>query len=280
MASSTNVIEVHETTFENDVVQKSHEKTVVVDFWAAWCGPCRMLGPILERLANEPDSNFILAKVDVDRNPGLSMRFGVQGIPAVKAFRDGQMVGGFVGAQPEPRVRSFIDQVAPAGNGESEVSAEKLLADRNWQAAEVEFRQRLERDPVNAKAKIGLARALIGQGNGCKAQFYLEDARNIAETHEAAERLLPLANFSCFTSKNAGENTEVTILEAQYRQAGMLLNSGKYAPALDGILEVLRHNKQYREGQAKAVALGIFELLGDNDSLTQAYRRELASILF
>jgi putative thioredoxin len=239
-----------------------------------------MLGPILERLAGEPDSNFILAKVDVDRNPGLSMRYGVQGIPAVKAFRDGQMVGGFVGAQPEPRVRSFIDEVAPGGAGETAVSAEKLLAERLWTEAETEYRQSLEHDPMDAKAKIGLAKALIGQGKGCKAQFYLEDARNAAETLETAERLLPLATYSCFASKNSDQNAEVTVLEAQYRQAAGLLNRGKFSPALDGLLEVLRHNKQYRDGQAKAVVLGVFELLGDDDPLTQAYRRELASILF
>jgi len=280
MAQAPNVIEVHETTFEQDVLQKSHEKTVVVDFWAAWCGPCRMLGPILERLANEPDNNFILAKVDVDRNQGLSMRFGVQGIPAVKAFRDGQMVGGFVGAQPEPMVRKFIEEVAPGQGSESSTSAEKLLADRKWQEAEEQYRQLLEQDPVRAEAKIGMAKALIGQSKGCKAQFYLEDARNSVETLETAERLLPLANYSCMATKQVDADVDVTVIEAQYRQAAVLFNKGKYAAALDGLLDVLRQNRNYRDGQAKAVVLGMFELLGDEDRLTQAYRRELASILF
>jgi putative thioredoxin len=269
MAFTANVINVDEMTFERDVIQKSHEKTVVVDFWAAWCGPCRMLGPVLERLAGEPDSNFILAKVDVDANPSLSMRFGVQGIPAVKAFRDGQVAGEFVGAQPEPRVRQFIQQVAPASG-----------AERRWDEAAVLYQQTLEENPANVQARLGFAKTLIGQGQGCKAKVYLSDLKNETVTVESAERLLPVAEFLCSVAEKGNDNAEVTVVEAQYRQAARLFSQGKLAPAMDGLLDVLRHNKNYRNGQAKAVMLGVFELLGDEDPLTSAYRREMASILF
>ena len=280
MAQATNIIDVQEATFERDVIQKSFEKAVVVDFWAAWCGPCRMLGPTLERLAAEPDSNFILAKVDVDSNPGLSMRYGVQGIPAVKAFRDGQIVDDFVGAQPEPMVRKFIEGIAPSAAGEAVISADNLLLDRQWQEAESLFREMLELDPAGASAKLGLAKSLLGQGDGCKARFYLEDLKLLAETMDHAERLLPLAEYLCAASEIKNKNAEITVVEAQYRQAASLFSDGKFAPALDGLLEVLRHNKNYRDGQAKAVVLGVFELLGDEDPLTQVYRRELGSVLF
>jgi len=280
MAQATNIIDVQEATFENEVIQKSFEKTVVVDFWAAWCGPCRTLGPTLERLANEPDSNFILAKVDVDSNQGLAMRYGIQGIPAVKAFRDGQIVDDFVGAQPEPMVRQFIEKIAPSAAGEAVTSADKLLEDRQWQEAESLFREKLELDPAGAVAKLGLAKSLLGQGDGCKARFYLEELKLVVEAIEPAERMLPLAEYLCTASEIKDKNAEVTVVEAQYRQAARLFSDGKLAPALDGLLDVLRHNKNYRAGQAKAVVLGIFELLGDEDPLTQVYRRELGSILF
>jgi putative thioredoxin len=280
MAQATNIIDVQEATFESEVIQKSFEKAVVVDFWAAWCGPCRMLGPTLERLAGEPDSNFILAKVDVDSNQGLAMRYGIQGIPAVKAFRDGQIVDDFVGAQPEPMVRQFIEGIAPGATGEAVISADKLLEDRQWKEAESLFREMLEQDPAKATDKLGLAKSLLGQGDGCKARFYLEELKSVVETMDRAELLLPLAEYLCAASEIKDKNAEVTMVEAQYRQAARLFNDGKFAPALDGLLDVLRHNKNYRSGQTKAVVLGIFELLGDEDPLTQVYRRELGSILF
>jgi putative thioredoxin len=280
MAHTTNVIDVSEATFEQDVIQKSHEKTVVVDFWAAWCGPCRMLGPVLERLANEPGSNFVLAKVDVDANPGLAMRFGVQGIPAVKAFRDGRVAGDFVGAQPEPQVRQFLGEVAPAGGAEAPVSAETLIAERRWSEAVELCRELLADKPTSVEARLGLAKALIGLGQGCKAKAYLVDLHNEPTVMVSAERLLPLADFVCALAERGNSNAEVTVVEAQYRQSARLLSKGKIAPAMDGLLDVLRHNKEYRDGQARAVMLGVFELLGDEDPLTGAYRREMASILF
>jgi putative thioredoxin len=280
MAHTANVIDVSEATFERDVIQKSREMTVVVDFWAAWCGPCRMLGPILERLAGEPDSNFVLAKVDVDANPGLAMRFGVQGIPAVKAFRDGRVAGEFVGAQPEAQVRQFVQQVAPADGVEAAVSPEALLAERRWPEAAEHYREILADNPADLQARLGLAKALIGLGQGCKAKVYLVDLQSEPAVLASAERLLPTADFLCSVSEKANENAEVTVVEAQYRQAAHLLGQGKIAPAMDGLLDVLRHNKNYRDGQARAVMLGVFELLGDEDPLTGAYRREMASVLF
>ena len=280
MSHSANVIDVQEATFEQDVIQKSYERPVVVDFWAAWCGPCRMLGPTLERLAAEPNSNFILAKVDVDANPGLAMRYGVQGIPAVKGFRDGEIAEEFVGAQPEPMVRQFLKKLVPSELDRTMDAAEDLIARRRWDEAESVYRQLLATTPADPTLKLGLARTLIAQGKGCEAKPHLEDLLDVVETMAAAERLQPVADYVCAVADWDNENAELTVVEAQYRQAARLLSQGKMAPAMDGLLDVLRFNKEYRKGQAKAVILGIFELLGDEDSLTNAYRRELASVLF
>jgi thioredoxin len=112
-----NVLDVTDAAFQQDVIQKSHEMLVLVDFWAPWCGPCRMLGPTLEKLANEPNSNFVLAKVNTDQNQQYAQQFQVRGIPAVKAFRNGQLVDGFVGALSEPMVRQFLEGVGGGNAG-------------------------------------------------------------------------------------------------------------------------------------------------------------------
>jgi putative thioredoxin len=208
------------------------------------------------------------------------MRFNVQGIPAVKAYRDGQVAGEFVGAQPEPQVRQFLQQVAPAGEVETSVSAEALIAERRWSEAADLYRETLAGNPADLRARLGLAKALIGQGQGCKAKAYLVDLQSEAAVMANAEQLIPLADYLCTFAEKGDENAEVTVVEAQYRQAARLLGQGKIAPAMDGLLDVLRHNKDYRDGRAKAVMLGVFELLGDEDPLTGAYRREMASVLF
>lgn len=281
MSNIANIIDVTEATFERDVIQKSYETPVVVDFWAAWCGPCRMLGPILERLAAEPGSNFVLAKVDTDANPGISMQFNIRGIPAVKAFKDGQVVNEFVGALPEPRVRDFLRQIAP---NESELSLEmanKLLADRKWQQAEERFSQLLTENGPSPEARLGLAKALIGQGKAAKAKPILEELVSVPAQMDTAEKLLPLIDFlKLVEGRDSDDNLEMTPVEAQYRQSARLFGQSKLAPALDGLLDVLRYNKDYRKGKVKEVLLGIFEFLGNDDPLTNPYRQEMASILF
>jgi putative thioredoxin len=239
-----------------------------------------MLGPVLERLASEPNSTFILAKVDVDANPGLSMRYNVRGIPAVKAFRDGKVAAEFVGAQPEPKVRQFIKQLVPSELDHTMETAEDLIARRRWDEAEKTYRQLLATNPAQANLKLGLVRTLIGQGKGCEAKDYIEDLLSDTATMSSAELLMPLTDYVCAYSDEDSVDAELTVIEAQYRQAARFLGQGKVAPAMDGLLDVLRHNKDYRNGQARAIMLGIFELLGNDDPLTNAYRREMASILF
>jgi putative thioredoxin len=240
-----------------------------------------MLGPTLERLAAEPGSNFILAKVDVDTNQGLSMRYGVQGIPAVKAFKDGQVINEFVGAQPEPRVRQFLSQIAPNETELSLGAANRLLAEREWVKAEEHFSQLLSENSGRPEARLGLAKALLGQSKAASAKTQLEDLLQVPALMTTVEKLMPLVGFmKLVEGRETDEGLEMTPVEAQYRQAARLFSQGKIAPALDGLLDVLRYHKNYRDGQAKAVLLAIFEFLGDKDPLTNPYRQEMASILF
>ncbi len=270
MAALDHVIDVSQATFEQDVVERSKDTPVVVDFWAPWCGPCRTLGPMLERLAAEGDGTFVLAKINVDENQQLSMRYGVQGIPAVKGFRGGKVVAEFVGAQPEPNVRRFLKQLVP-----DEITA--LLEAGRWLEAENALRPALAAHPNQASLQFGLARALLGQGKGCEAEMLLGQITAPPELSQA-EALLPLAAFMCGAENVAEDNLEP--LEAQFWQAARLAARGQYAAAMDGLLEILREDKKFRKDEPRRVMLAIFNWLGDDSETTQEYRRELASALF
>lgn len=274
MNSDATIIDVSEATFQNDVIERSYEQTVVVDFWAPWCGPCRMLGPMLERLANEPANNFVLAKLNVDENPSVSMQYRVQGIPAVKAFRSGSVVDEFVGAQPESHVRDFIKRVAPGEEDRLMKEVEELLREFQWVEAEQSVRQASS----NSAAALNLAKALLGQGKGCEAKDLLKEI--VEPAHYAdAQRLVPLAEYLCeFSGDETGDGVDA--IEAQYHHAATLIRRDNIEAALDGLLEVLRQDKRYRDGQAREVVVALFTLLGDENPLTRRYRSELAMILF
>lgn len=274
-----NIIQVSEETFEQEVLERSIDIPVVVDFWAPWCGPCHMLTPILERLAQDPGLQFILAKVNVDENPNLSMQYGVQGIPAVKAFLDGEIVAEFTGVLPEPRVREFLQKLVPSETDIALSNAFSLLVTHHWAEAENAYRDLRQNHPNRPDISVNLARALLAQGAGCEAEDLLHTLRDGAELGQA-ERLMPLARFLCRLEYEDDDQIDLTPIELQYLQAARLAARGNLAATMDGLLEVLRQDKRFQNGEAKSVMLAIFELLGDDDTLTLNYRSELASVLF
>jgi len=277
---SEHILDVSEATFEREVLLRSHEVPVVVDFWAAWCMPCKVLGPLLERLAIEAGGLFRLAKVDVDQNPNLALRFGVRGIPSVKGFRNGQVAAEFVGAQPEPMVRRFVQGLAPSEADQELEKARSLLATHHWQEAEASFREVMAREEASGAAGLGLAKSLLMQGKGREALSILKAFPPSNEVVEA-ERLRPLAEVLAEVEvKPDGPRPNGDPLEASLHQAARLIARGNLPAAMDGLIDILRQDKRYRGGLPKSVLLALFALLGDEDPLTRQYRDELASVLF
>ncbi len=275
--TSPYILDVSEADFEYEVIAHSQEVPVVVDFWAEWCAPCRMLGPLLERLAEQGNGSFRLAKVDVDANPNLALRYNVRGIPAVKAFRDNQIVAEFTGAQPEPIVRQFLSKIAPTPSDLRVAKGNSLLLMQDWEAAEESFRAVLDETPKHPTALLGLAKAQLAQGYGEAALEILERFPPSRE-YAAAEKLLPLARALIWLHER-DPNTDDP-LEAAYATALRLISLGNIPAAMDGLLEILRKDKRFREDEARKVMLALFEILGEDSELTREYRAELASVLF
>lgn len=287
MAASTAIMEVTERYFPSQVIQRSHQLPVVVDFWAPWCGPCRVLGPTLERLAQEAGGAWALVKVNVDDAPDLAAAYGIQGIPAVKAFRNGKVVAEFVGAQPEGVVRQFLAGLAPS---EAETLADQgdtLERAGQWEQAAGKYRAALEKKADLAQALVGLGRVLLAQG---QPQAAVETLRRAADDPTyGAEAAALLAEANVVSQAQAAGSVEEArarlaadpkSIEAQYNLAMALAAGGEYAEALELLLGIVRRDRRWRDDAARLAMLGLFDLLGDENPLTRAYRNKLSQALF
>ena len=243
--------EVTDSSFENDVLKKSFDKTVVVDFWAAWCGPCRQLTPVLERLADEA-SDWELAKVDVDANPRLSAAFGIQSIPAVKAFRDGKQVGEFMGALPESQVRKWLEQLGPSEGELALVVAEQAEADGRFLEARSSYEQALREEPGLFAARSGLARIDLVT----RAQSLDEEA-----LRERAE-------------SNPND------LDAVMGLADLDAAAGRHEHAFGRLIETIRAASGDDRERLRKHLLGLFDTLAADDPRVLSSRRDLSMALF
>jgi putative thioredoxin len=275
--ASGNIINVSEADFEYQVLSYSQSTPVVVDFWATWCVPCKVLSPLLERLATDARGAFRLAKVDVEENPNLARRYNVRSIPTVKAFNQGQVVSEFTGSLLEPRVREFIRALVPELGDLMLEKANSLLSSHQWASAEKSYRKFLETNPNHPAGLLGVVKSLLAQGQGKEALSIL---RNFPASPQfnIAVTLLPLAD--AFVNNERGLPSSDNPLDAAFQNSLRLAARGNIPAALDGLLDILRQNKRFRDGQVRQVVLGLLELLGEDDPQTRQYRNELAPILF
>lgn len=256
------VVEANDQNFMQTVVEESKRRPVVVDLWAAWCGPCRVLGPILEKVAEERGGQVLLAKLDVDANPYTAQQFGVQSIPTVVAFKDGKPVDGFIGAIPEPMVNEFVDRLLPTAADLDARSALEEELDGDVEGAEAKYRDALRADEHNREARLGLGRILAETGREDEARETLMPLLPDTE----AERVLSMLEIRSWA--NLAEPGTLA-------SAKRLAAKGEWRDALEGMLGALPDDPD-----ARAAMLEVFAVLGEEDELVAEYRRRLANALF
>lgn len=278
------VFDVTDADFEARVLERSRQVPVVVDFWAPWCGPCRTLGPLLERLAAEHGGSFELAKVNIDENPALASAFRVQSIPMVVGLRDGQLTGHFVGAQPETAIRDFLAGLLPSAADQAADEGEALLAAGRVAEAETAFRAVLAEDPRADKALLGLATILAERDEHDEALALL-DRVDGGPQRQAADRLAAAIRIR---QSGAGDLDGLRArladspddLEARFALAQALAAADLHEEALEHLLAIVRRDRTFREDAARKAMIDIFDLLGADSELTDRYRSELAKALF
>lgn len=278
-------IEAGEDNFEADVLERSHEVPVLVDFWAPWCGPCRVLGPVLEKLADEYSGKFVLAKINVDESPSLAGAFGVQGIPAVKLIKDGEIAGEFTGALPEPAVREMLSRYLPSEYDEQADEAADLEEQGKPAEAQAIYQSILDAEPTHAKSLLGLGRVLMNAGDRDDALKNLERISPAAEERKIADRLI--ARLQLQGNQSADEATlrqklaaQPDSLEARFELAQALAANEKFEEALSEFLDIVKSDREFRDDGARKAMVQIFDVLPPDDPLIDKYRSELAKVLF
>jgi putative thioredoxin len=279
---SDHALDVGLADFPQQVLEESKHRPVVVDFWAPWCGPCKSLKPILEKLAAEYGGRFLLAKINSDDNQELAARYGVRGIPSVKAFIDGEPVDEFSGALPEGEVRAFLDRLIPSPADELRAEAAELRVADDLSAALQKLADASKIDPAHIGVRIDAAEIMLDLNEADEAR------RLIASVPDDADPRVPQLKARLQFMDAAGEDEAALTarvaanendLEARLKLANLLVAAGQHEAGMDQLLEIVRRDRGFGDDIGRKTLLSVFDLLGGGE-LVSRYRRLLASLLY
>lgn len=285
---SQHSIDVNAGNFQAVVMEGSKHTPVVIDFWAPWCAPCRVLKPILEKLAAEYQGKFTLAKINSDENQELAAQFGVRGIPAVKAVVDGKLVDEFTGALPESQVRAFIERAIPSPAEEIRIEARELHEKTQDRTRALEMLARAAAlEPENEAVAIDRAALLIEDGQLDVARATLESLSPLTQMDDRVGTLkakLDLAAGAAAAPDASELERRIAAnaddLDARLQLAQLLVAQEQYRQALEHLLEIVRRDRAFRDDAARKTMLQVFSVLGLDSELVGEYRRRLASAMY
>jgi putative thioredoxin len=286
MNVANHVVDIDESNAQTLLIEESLNRPVVVDFWADWCGPCKQLMPILEKLAAEYQGAFLLAKVNADEQQMLAQQLGVRSLPTVMVIKDGQPVDGFSGAQPESAVREMLDKHVPSPQADALAEAEQRLAEGDIPGALTLYRGAWEESGQKPEFTMAYAGALIAANRLDEAEALLADIKMVDQDarYEQLKAQIEL-------QRQAARSPEVEALEAdlasdeqdhevRIKLAVQLSSHGQYREALEHLLVVLRADRDWGNGEAKRVYLDMIATIGKGDPLAAEYQRKLFSLLY
>lgn len=269
------------TDFEKEVLERSRTIPVLVDFWADWCGPCRTLGPVLERLADEQvssgDPDWVLAKVDTEAHSDVAMKYGVRGIPNVKLFVNGEVADEFTGALPEFQVRSWLKKALPGKNQERIDQAVALLAGGRADEARQILEEVLSEEPDNDHARVLMAQALLNDDPE-KAEETVRGIHEDSDVFDQAEAVRTMATLARAVKDPA--SLPESVVKDTWLGAARNTLAGKYDEALEGFIDVIREDRYFADDISRVACIAIFRMLGPSHEITRKHRRAFDSALY
>ena len=289
------IIEVITENFMTDVIEKSKETPVIVDFWAPWCEPCKQLTPVIEKIVREKNGNVILAKMNIDESPEVAQQLKIQSIPAVMAFNEGQPVDGFIGVQPEKNITEFINKISSLKNSstieENIIAGKKYINDGDIETASLVFSEILKIEPENISAKSMLARCLLRNNQIDEAENIINNLPTSAESNQ--DFISVRSEVEIF--KNAKNNPISNEQEGKLRGdidknpnnqqlkldlAKLLLAKGENENAINELLKIIEFDPKWNDGEARKQLIEIFNILGNENILVTEGRKKLSTMLF